>query len=50
MALKIKKNELRKLLIDIKITGFDRDGCDCGEYTYQLGKDVYLVAYRSCRK
>lgn len=41
---------MRELLIDIKKKGFTSDGCECGEYGYKLNENLYLFAYRSCRK
>jgi hypothetical protein len=49
--IKIKDEVLRHILKDIKQKAFTMsDGCACGEYAYQLDKDLWLFAYRSCRK
>jgi len=48
--IKIKPTNLRGVLIDIKKNRFRLDGCNCGEYEYQLDNNLYVGAYRSCHK
>ena len=50
MAIVIKEHVLGDILQHIEKYGFTADGCDCGEWAYQLEKDLFLMAYRSCRK
>lgn len=50
MKIKLKQDQLRKLLIDMHKHGFTSDGCACGEYAYQLDKDLWLFIKRGCKK
>lgn len=51
MKIKLKQDELRKLLKDLKQNKFTADGgCACGEYAYQLDENLWLAIYRGCKK
>lgn len=47
----INENKLNKLKEALnKPYCFEADGCDCGDFTFELEKNIYLYIYRSCRK
>lgn len=51
--LTIKEEYFRKILNDIKAykIGFDAEGgCACGRIEIELGDNLFLSVYRSCRK
>ena len=50
MNIKLKEDALVKLLDDIEKYGFTADGCNCGEYAYQLDENLHILFYRSCHK
>lgn len=47
MIIKLKEETLK----DIKENSFfTSDGCACGDFAYQLNENLWVTAYRSCRK
>lgn len=50
MNIKLKPKALRDILTDMRKHGFTSEGCACGEYAYQLDKNLWLTIYRGCKK
>lgn len=50
MNIKLKEDALQDVLANIETWGFTSDGCGCGEWGYELNKNLHIYVYRSCRK
>lgn len=50
MKIKLKEETLNSLLQSIEANRFATDGCACGSFGYKLDDNLFLYAYRSCRK